>query len=113
MTLPEFRYALEHQLLTRYYFEDATALFAALFGGDDDEDDVDNYLVDMVSDIANKCGFELPYTEEQYDVGLYQITDDDFMCKITLPKPEESLLCSHIYLLFPEDYSNRRYFTVK
>lgn len=47
-----------------------------MFGGNDNENDVDNCLFDIVSDIANKCGFDLPYTKDQYDVELHQITDD-------------------------------------
>ena len=115
MTLSEFRYNLEHRLFPKYYFEDAPAFFAALFGNEDEEEPegVDNYLFEIISDISNKCDFELPYTAAQYDLELFEIDEDTFMCKITLPEPEESPLCSHVYLMLSDDYSNKRYFTVE
>ena len=114
MTLFEFRYNLEHRLFPRYYFEDTPAFFAALLGNEDeDSEGVDNYLFEMVSDISDKCDFALPYTADQYGVELREIDDNTFMCKISLPEPEESPLCSRVYLILSGDYSNQRYFSVE
>ena len=111
MTLLEFRYSLEHILFPKYFFENPLALMAALFGKEDNEEA--NYLFEVVSDIAKTCDFELPYTAHQYKTSWYELNGKDYLCVITLPKPKKPLLCSQLYLLFADDVSQNRYFTVE
>lgn len=114
MNLTEFRYNIEHILFPRYFFENPFAFFAALFGNEDETDDGKaNYLFEIIEDLSNKCDFELPYTADQYNITMHMLAEDECLCVITIPKPEEPLLCSHIYLRFADDVSKNRYFTVE
>lgn len=112
MTLFEVRYYFEHKLLPKYYFEDTEPFLTEML--DAYGSDGNNLLYDMISDMAKKREIDLLFDEEQYKVKIYQLEEDEFMIKISLPEPQESTLCSHIYLLFSvDDLSNKRYFTIE
>jgi len=114
MTLHELRYHFEHELLTKYYFEKTVPFLAEMFESYGNEDEIDNFLYDMIKELAEKNNIDFPYSEEQYKVDLCNLNEEDFMIRISLPEPEEPLLCSYIYLVFPiEDFSGKRYFTVE
>lgn len=114
MTLNELRYYFEHKLLPKYYFEKTVPFLAEILDAYGNEDDIDNFLYDMIRELAEKNNIDFPYLEEQYKVDLWNLNEDDFMIRISLPEPEEAVLCSYIYLMFPiEDFSLKRYFTVE
>lgn len=115
MTLYELRYYFEHKLLPKYYFEDTVPFLSEMFEVyGNEEDDKDNLLYNMIKELAEKNNIEFLYSKEQYKVDLCPLNEDDFMIRISLPDPEEPLLCSYIYLLFPiEDFWGKRYFSVE
>lgn len=114
MTLFELRYYYEHELLPQYYFEDTVPFLGEMFEADrdDDTESSKNLLFEMILEMAAKRGIDFPYSQEQYKAEIIALNEDDLMFRITLP--EEQMLCSAIYLLFPiEDFSKKRYFTIE
>lgn len=117
MTLTELRYYYEHKILPKYYFEDTVPFLAEIFeayGDSDGEGKIDNFLYDMIRELAEKNGIAFPYSEDQYKVDMWKLDEDNFMIRLRMPEPDETVLCSYVYLLFPiEDFSQNRYFTVE
>ena len=115
MTLVELRYYFEHKLLPRYYFENTISFVSEIFQAyREDVESNSNPLFDMISELAENQGIELPYSEDQFKVEIIVLDEDNVMFRICMPEPEEPILCSEIYLVFCiEDFSTKRFFTVE
>ena len=118
MTLKELRYYFEHQLLPRYFFEHTAGFLdeisAPLIKEEENPNAVsgDN-IYSLFSEIAEKYDVAHKYTKEQFELDIYPIGELGFMFKISLPEPEDTILCSHIYLVLSEDFTYKRYFTIE
>ena len=115
MTLFELRYYFEHELLSKYYFEDTVPFLGEMFETyREDSESSKNLLFVMILEMAARRGIDFPYSQEQYKAEIVVLNEDELMIRISLPEPEEPMLCSAIYLLFPiEDFSKKRYFTIE
>ena len=73
-----------------------------------------NFMFDNGVYPLGKQGINLPYSQEQFKGEIIVLDEDELMIRLSLPEPEEPILCSDIYLLFSiEDLSKKRYFTVE
>ena len=115
MTLVELRYYFEQEILPRYYFESELSFVWELFEAyREDAESNSNPLYDLILKMAEKQGIDLPYSQEQFKGEIIVLDEDELMIRLSLPEPEEPILCSDIYLLFSiEDLSKKRYFTVE
>ena len=117
MTLTELRYYFEHEVLTKYFWEDSEAFLSDLVQviyEEENENSDENIIYELFSEIVQEEDMELPYSKDEYKVELFQMDKDDYTIRIILPKPEEPLLCACIYMIFSlDDFSPIRYFTVE
>ena len=113
MTQNELRYYFEHKILPKYFFEDTEPFLTEMLDALDKEV-AGNIIYEMISDIAKKNDTEFADSENEYEAELFWLKEEDYIIRIRLPEPEESLLCAYIYLLFSlDDLSKLRYFTVE
>lgn len=115
MTLYELRYYFEHELLPRYFFEYTVPFLEEIFEAyTEDTESNQNPLFDIIFEMAQEQEIDFPYNQEQYKAEIVGLNEDEVMIRIRLPEPEETILCSDIYLLFSiEDLSKKRYFTIE
>lgn len=115
MTLVELRYYFEQQLLPKYYFEDGLSFVWELFEAYREDAEINsNPLFELISKLAEKQGIELPYSQEQFKGEVIVLDEGELMIRLSLPEPEEPILCSDIYLAFSVDnFSKKRYFIVE
>lgn len=103
----EVRYAFEHQILPHLFYEDKEQFVGMVLQDK-------GVLYEIISSIFDKEGVENPYVDEEFEVEPIRLSEDVLMLKITLPEPEEPILCSDIYLVYSvDDLSTKRYFTVE
>lgn len=115
MTLFKLRYYFEHELLPQYYFEDTVPFLGEIYEAyREDARSSRNLLFEMISEMATRQEIAFPYSQEQYKAEIVGVNEDELMIRISLPEPEDVMLCYAIYLLFSmEDFSKKRYFTIE
>ena len=98
-----------------YYFENTISFIGELFEAyRNDVESNSNPLFDMISKLAEKQGVELAYSQEQFKGEVIVLDEGELMIKLSLPEPEEPILCSEICLAFSvDDLLTKRYFTVE
>ena len=116
MTLTELRYYFEHEVLSKYFWEDSEPFLSDILQvmNIENENGDENILYDLICEMAQENEVELPYSKDEYQAELFWLDKDDFAIRVRFPKPEETLLCDNIFMIFcMKDFTPIRYFTVE
>lgn len=103
-TTEEVRYAFEHDMLPRYFYDNPQNL-------------IDHVLSDGVfilwESVATENGADVRYGAGDYAETLYTYDDGTELVQLDLPEPDASLLCYRIYLLYNPNTGEAGYYTVE
>lgn len=114
MNITEFRYYFEHQLMPNQFFHDTVPFLFELIGdGEEEIRDIGAFVYHLFFKVAQKAEVTVPYSKDDFRADLWDLDNGDYMLRIDMPEPQESLQCKTIFLLFNTDFSHLRYFTVE
>ena len=103
-TVQEVRYQFEHSMLPRYYY------------------DVPENMLDVIADpgiyalwesVTTENGVEPTYSEEDYEAYWYQAEDGTVIAQVTLPEPDQNMLCFRVYFVYNGETGYTAYYTVE
>lgn len=103
-TAHEIRYYFEHRLLPQFLYEDPATIL--------------NYLdakgvFALWSSFTQNNGLDLIYSQEDFAQALIQKDDGTSMMLVFLPRPEDTPLCSRVYLCWNPETDKKGYYTVE
>lgn len=114
MNITEFRYFFEHQLMPNQFFHNTIPFLFELIGdGEEDHRNIGEHVFRMFLRDAKKANVSVLYSNEDVQAELWDLDNGDYMLRIDMLEPQESLQCKTIFLLFNTDFSHLRYFTVE
>lgn len=103
-SLHDLRYYFEHKLLPGELYQNTDQVSAFLR---------ENGPYVMWRNFAQNNGGEVVYTEDQFAMEEVPLEGGGWLIRLTFPKPEDSLLCSRVYLLHNPETNESGYFTVE
>ena len=103
-TTPEVRYAFEHNMLPRYFYDDPQNMLGFLAQSD---------LYTLWESVATENGVDVCYAREDYVAHTYTYDGDITLLQIELPEPDANLLCYRIYFLYNAGTGEAGYYTVE
>ena len=101
------RYYFEHRLLPHWFYEKTEVLIEIL------EEGGRHFLYGGMSVLCEEAGVEMKYTREQYTLYHCGTEKEYTMIRMEMPIPEREPMCYEVYLVFGDDYQNKKYFTVE
>lgn len=102
--LTGIRYALEHRVATRAFFENAEGWLHCVLEGK---------LYTVWEDIFRQNGAQIPYKPEQFGVHTMRTDRDTILVCQTLPEPERMPLCHRVFFLLNLKDQSKAYYTVE
>lgn len=105
-TAYDARYYFEQMLLPQlfYEYEDAYQFLGYLN---------ENGVFSVWDSFTGSNGFDRVYAREDFAQNLYTEEDGTLTMLVNLPKPEDLLLCSRVYLCWNPNTGKRGYYTVE
>ena len=104
ITPHDVRYYFEHRLLPQDFFEYGETLIGYLR---------ENGTYAIWEDLTQSNGFDVIYSGEEYGLAEYPQEDGTEVIMLTFPKPEDTPLCSHVYLCLNPETGAQGYYTVE
>ena len=106
MNTHEITYLFEHQLLPSWFFQQKEQFIGMILQHKD-------FLFRVIDDIFVRENIDNPYREDEFDVGMLEITDEVFMVEIKFPKPNDTTLCYNAYMFFDKEFEKTNYFCIE
>lgn len=103
----EARYNFEHVLLPAWFYD---------AGEDELQEIMDqdaSFLWDKWKLVCEMEGLEMRDTKNPFKLSKRTIDNDCTIVRIGMPKPDKEYCCFQVYLVWSDDYENRKYFTVE
>jgi hypothetical protein len=103
-SLHDYRYYFEHKLLPGELYGNAEQMLGFIR---------ENGLYAMWRNFVTNNGGDPVYTEDQFRYTEQTLDDGTMLIRMDFPKPEDSPLCSRVYLLRNAETGEAGYFTVE
>lgn len=101
------RYHFEHRFFPTLFFEKSSELIEALL------EEEGELVYDLLDETYEDNGLEIPFKMDEFKVYHRKPQKDYDMLRIVMPKPEKSLECQMIYLVYNAKNGKNWYFTVE
>ena len=103
-TLHDYRYHYEHVYMTQPFYEDPDRIMNIIY----------QYgAYQLWADFMQNNGADPVYAKEDFSETVIPQEDGSCLMRIVLPKPEESLECSRLYLYWNPVTSEAGYYTIE
>ena len=103
-TLYDVRYAFEHSMLPRYFYEVPVNMLDTLSG---------KGIYSLWASVSTENGVDPTYSEDEYISHWYTASDGSTLLQIELPKPDGNTLCYRIYFVYNDDNGFTGYYTME
>lgn len=104
LTLYDVRYYFEHRLLPEELYENRDQLVAFLRSSG---------VHALWASLTGSIGFETVYPEDAFGIAEFPQEDGTNVIMLSLPAPEDSPLCSRVYLCWNPETGKAGYYTVE
>lgn len=104
--LSQLRYFYESEVLVHVLYNNTAGLIHSLINDK-------SILYKNIDKLYRSTGEKIPYTLDEYSIGIIKIIDDLYMLKITFPKPEVQPLCYCAYVFFGYNFKLLSFFYVE
>ncbi|MBQ6504547.1 MAG: hypothetical protein IJI57_11610 [Flexilinea sp.] len=103
-TLYDVRYAFEHSMLPRYFYEVPENMLDALSG---------KGIYSLWASVSTENGVDPTYSEDEYISHWYTASDGSTLLQIELPEPDGNTLCYRIYFVYNAENGFIGYYTME
>lgn len=104
ITPHDIRYYFEHRLLPSELYENTEQLIGFLR---------QNGIYALWANFTGNNGFDVVYPEDAFGMAEFPQEDGTNVMMLSLPKPEDSPLCSRVYLCWNPETGKAGYYTVE
>lgn len=90
-TVQEVRYQFEHSMLPRYYYDVPENMLSVI---------ADPGIYVLWESVSTENGVDPTYSEDEYETYWYQAEDGTVIAQVTLPEPDQNMLCFRVYFVY-------------
>ena len=103
-TVQEVRYQFEHSMLPRYYYDVPENMLSVI---------ADPGIYVLWESVSTENGVDPTYSEDEYETYWYQAEDGTVIAQVTLPEPDQNMLCFRVYFVYNGETGYTAYYTVE